>query len=303
MPDRRTFTVHETAQRLDRYLVDCLDISRAQLHKLILSGMVTVNGARAKGGQKLSPGDVVSVRIPEPAPATLAAESIPVPVVYEDADVAVVDKPAGLTVHPAPGHPTGTLVNALLARLPDLARQTSTGSIRPGIVHRLDKDTSGLMVIAKNEHAEAALAQQVRSHSLTRAYTALVVGRLTPEHGIIDAPIGRHPQHRQKMAVVTTGREARTSYDVVRYLNGYTLVEVRPETGRTHQIRVHFSALGHPLLGDAVYGRPSPTLGRQFLHAHLLGFRLPGSDTYIELRSELPPELRAVLEALAEKAS
>jgi len=205
-----------------------------------------------------------------------------------------VDKPAGLTVHPTPGHTSHTLVNALLAHLPHLA---DIGDwLRPGIVHRLDKDTSGLMLVAKNSKAQANLIGQFKSHSVAKAYLALVRGRLTPETGIIEAAIGRDPRNRKKMAVVEGGREARTEYQVIKYIRDYTLVEVRPETGRTHQIRVHLGAIGFPVVGDKIYGVRSPFVPRQFLHASRLGFRLPSSGEYIEFKSELPADLERALE-------
>jgi 23S rRNA pseudouridine1911/1915/1917 synthase len=213
----------------------------------------------------------------------------------------VVDKPAGLLVHPAAGQYTGTLVNALLARCPDLGG--IDGSIRPGIVHRLDKDTSGLMVIAKNNAAQTSLSRQIKQRSITKGYLALVTGRLSPEHGAIEGPIGRHPNDRKRMAVVTGGREARTNYQVIKYLDGYTLLEAMPETGRTHQIRVHLSAIGHPVFGDPVYGKKSLLLGRQFLHAHRLGFRLPSSGEYVEFKSALPPELEGILGHISVEAT
>jgi 23S rRNA pseudouridine1911/1915/1917 synthase len=209
----------------------------------------------------------------------------------------VVDKPAGLTVHPAPGHPGHTLVNALLAHFPHLADVGD--ALRPGIVHRLDRDTSGLMLVAKNSKAQDNLAGQFKSHLVTKAYIALVRGRLTPENGVIEAAIGRHPRNRKKMAVVEGGREASTEYKVINYIGGYSLLEVRPKTGRTHQIRVHLSAIGFPVVGDKVYGVRSPFLSRQFLHASLLGFSLPSTGKYVEFKSELPADLEQALEDLA----
>jgi 23S rRNA pseudouridine1911/1915/1917 synthase len=187
-------------------------------------------------------------------------------------------------------------VNAILARCPDLGE--INGSIRPGIVHRLDKDTSGLMMVAKNEAAQRSLSRQIKLRSIKKGYLALVLGHLTPEHGAIDAPIGRHPRDRKKMAVVSGGREARTEYRVIKYFDDYTLVEAMPETGRTHQIRVHFAAIGHPIFGDHIYGKRSPLLGRQFLHAHRLGFKLPSSGEFVEFGAELPPDLEKVLKQL-----
>jgi len=217
-------------------------------------------------------------------------------VIFEDRDLIVVDKPAGLTVHPAPGHPDKTLVNAILALCPDL--EGIGNAVRPGIVHRLDKDTSGLIVVAKNEKAHTCLAGQFKERRVVKSYKALVHGRLEPPEAVVDAPIGRHPVHRKRMAVVTTGRAAITRYRVVLYLPGYSLVEVSPSTGRTHQIRVHLAALGHPLAGDSTYGKRHPRLDRHFLHAHYLEFRLPSTGESMELSSVLPGDLQGFLDEL-----
>jgi len=208
----------------------------------------------------------------------------------------VIDKPAGLTVHPAPGHPSHTLVNAVLAHCPSLA--TSNELMRPGIVHRLDKDTSGLIVIVKNNFAREYLAAQFKNRTVTKGYLVLVRGRLSPEQGVIEAPIGRDPRSRRKMAIVKTGKEASTQYQVRKYLDNYTLVEVAPLTGRTHQIRVHLSAIGCPVVGDPVYGIKSAHLNRQFIHAYRLGFRLPSTEQYQEFTSPLPIDLEQALEYL-----
>ncbi len=297
MDKKYELTVDSPGSRLDTYVAEQCQISRAYAQKLIDDGQVTINGQHAKASHRLDAGDRVVATIPPPSPISLTAEDIPLKVVYEDSDTIVVDKPAGLLVHPAAGQYTGTLVNALLARCPDLG--VIDGSVRPGIVHRLDKDTSGLMVVAKNNASQASLSRQIKQRSITKGYLALVTGHLAPEQGAIEAPIGRHPHNRKRMAVVTGGREARTRYQVIKYLNGYTLLEVMPETGRTHQIRVHFSAIGHPVFGDPVYGKKSPLLERQFLHAHRLGFKLPSSGEYVEFRSELPPELDNALQRIS----
>ena len=296
MNRRLEFTAPGSGERLDKYIAEQCQISRSYARKLIDEGQVAVNGHAAKASQKLSAGDNIIVSVPIPSPISLTAENIPLKVIYEDKDLIVVDKPAGLLVHPAASQQTGTLVNAILARCPDLGE--INGSIRPGIVHRLDKDTSGLMMVAKNDAAQRSLSRQIKQRSIKKGYLALVLGRLTPERGAIDAPVGRHPHDRKKMAVVSGGREARTEYRVLKYLDGYTLVEAMPETGRTHQIRVHFAAIGHPIFGDHIYGKRSATLGRQFLHAHRLGFRLPSSGELVEFKSELPQDLQEVLSHL-----
>jgi len=239
--------------------------------------------------------DTVTVELPPLATHPLP-ELIPLAVIYEDTDILIIDKPAGLTTHPAPGHASHTLVNAVLAHCPGLAM--SSDLMRPGIVHRLDKDTSGLIVIAKNDFAREYLVAQFKGRAVTKGYLVLVKGRLSPEQAIIEAPIGRDPHSRRRMAVVETGKEATTQYRVRKYLDDYTLVEVTPVTGRTHQIRVHLSAIGYPVVGDPVYGVRSAYLKRQFVHAYRLGFRLPSTNEYREFTSPLPVDLERALEYL-----
>ncbi len=292
--------VENPGARLDTYVAEHCVISRSYAQKLIGEGQVTVEGHHAKASQRLNAGDRVVAILPTPSPISLIPEAIALNVIYEDDDLAVVDKPAGLVVHPTVSQRTGTLVNALLARFPDLGG--IKGSLRPGIVHRLDKDTSGLIVVAKNDAAQASLSLQMKQRTVAKGYVALVSGHLSPERGAIEAPIGRHPKDRKRMAVVSGGKEARTQYRVIEYLDSYTLLEAMPETGRTHQIRVHFSAIGHPIFGDPVYGKKSPLLHRQFLHACRLGFRLPSSGEFVEFRSELPAELNEVLGHFTRKA-
>ena len=284
--------------RLDRFIADnCPELTRTHAQKLIADGFITVNGREAKPSLRLDSGDKVDIIVPPTPPSPLTPEPIPLNVIYEDEDLLVVDKPPGLTVHPAPGHPDHTLVNALLSYVPHLAQISD--SLRPGIVHRLDKDTSGLMIVAKNKAAQMNLIEQFRTRSIVKGYLALVRGRLTPEEGIIDAAIGRDASNRKRMAVVKEGRPARTQYRVVKYMNDYTLLEVMPETGRTHQIRVHLAAIGCPVVGDAVYGVKSPHLSRQFLHACRLGFRLPSNGEYVEFKSELPEDLEKALKEIS----
>jgi 23S rRNA pseudouridine1911/1915/1917 synthase len=285
----------EQDERLDKYVCQKLpELSRTRVQKLIADGHITVNGQAAKPGLRLNIGDKLKVTIPPTPPSRLVPEAMPLNILYEDDDLLVVDKPAGLTVHPAPGHPSHTLVNALLSHFPHLA--DISDSLRPGIVHRLDKDTSGVMLVAKNNAAQADLAEQFKTHSVSKAYLVLVKGKLTPENGIIEAAIGRDPRDRKRMAVVAGGREARTEYKVIKYIGDYTLLEVMPETGRTHQIRVHLAAIGFPVVGDKVYGVKSPYLSRQFMHACRLGFSLPSTGEYVEFKSELPPDLERALE-------
>lgn len=284
--------------RLDKYVCQQLpELSRTRVQKLIAEGYITVNGQTAKPGLKLNIGDKLKVVIPPTPPSRLVPEDMPLDILYEDDDLLVVDKPAGLAVHPAPGHTSHTLVNALLAHFLHLA--DISDSLRPGIVHRLDKDTSGVMLVAKNSRAQIHLAEQFKSRSVSKSYMVLVKGRLTPENGIIEAAIGRDPRNRKKMAVVARGREARTEYQVIKYIGDYTLLEVRPQTGRTHQIRVHLAAIGFPVVGDKVYGVKSPYLDRQFVHACRLGFKLPSTGEYVEFKSELPSDLEQALKDIA----
>jgi 23S rRNA pseudouridine1911/1915/1917 synthase len=260
--------------------------------------MVTVNGTAARPAYKVLPGDRITVTIPPPPLSKLTPEDIPLKILYEDHDLIVIDKPAGLTVHPAPGHPEHTLANALLSHLPMVP--DSGDWQRPGIVHRLDKDTSGLIIVAKTSQAHHNLTEQFKARTVKKVYLTLVRGKLTPEQGTIDAPVGRDRSHREKMAVTDAshGREARTRYKVIRYLGNYSYLEAMPETGRTHQIRVHLAAIGYPVIGDRVYGVKSPLLDRQFLHAHRIKFRLPSSGTEVEFNSELPPDLTGVMQTM-----
>ena len=294
----RSFVAERDGDRLDRFLDDrCEDLSRSRLQRLIAEGMVTLEGRPTKAGVRLRKGQSVEVTVPEPVESHLEPQDIPLSVIYQDEDLAVVDKPAGLVVHPAPGHPDGTLVNALLALCPDL--QGIGGTVRPGIVHRLDKDTSGLMVVAKNERAHKHLSAQLKARKFKKLYKALVCGHLASSPATIEADIGRDPGNRKRMAVVDGGKAATTHYEVIGYYEAHTLVEVRLETGRTHQIRVHFAAIGNPIAGDETYGVKAQGLPRQFLHASMLGFRLPSDDSWVEFNSELPEDLDSYLRGIA----
>lgn len=295
--DRRELTASHAAERLDLFLAgEVPELTRSQIKRLVEGGFVVVNRRPCRPSQPVRPGDRVELTVPPPQAVSLEPEDIPLKIVYQDEHLLVVDKPAGLTVHPAPGHPGGTLVNALLALVPDL--KGIGGELRPGIVHRLDKDTSGLLVVAKTHQAHLSLSQQIKDRRVKKGYLTLVTGRLKEQKGVIDAPIGRSPRDRKKMAVVEGGRAARTRYRVVRAVGEHSLVEALLETGRTHQIRVHFASIGHPLVGDRVYGKGSPLLTRQFLHAHLLGFAHPATDEWMEFTSPLPPDLQAALDMI-----
>ena len=291
------FRVGRDAARLDQFLAGKdTRLTRSRLHALISEGYVTLNGSVVKPSHKVRPGDTVRLTVPPPRQLDLAAEAIPLEIIYQDTDVIVLNKPAGLSVHPGPGHPAGTLVNALLALCPDM--EGVGGAVRPGIVHRLDKDTSGLMVAAKNEMAHHRLSEQLKARHVTKGYLALAAGELAVTEGVIDAPIARDPRHRKRMAVVEGGKPARTSYRALEVLAGATFLELYLESGRTHQIRVHLAHLGHPLVGDPVYGKRSPLIGRQSLHAHHLGFAHPAGGEFLEFRRPLPEDMAAILEGL-----
>jgi len=293
----------EGGGRLDRFVAaQRPELSRTTVQRLIDDGFVTLNGSICKASDKVEPGDVIVVRIPPPVTTELIAEDIPLSIVYEDNDLVVIDKPAGLVVHPAAGHDSGTLVNALLGHLPDLGSTGGIGGeVRPGIVHRLDKDTSGLIVVAKNDRALQFLQEQFKSRTIKKMYLALVDGLVTPPEGIIDAPIGRSKHDRKKMAVTHAGRSARTRYRVIQVYHNpdLSLVEAYPETGRTHQIRVHLAWLKHPLVGDEVYGRQHPRVPceRHFLHAASLTLTLPNGEVRT-FTAPLPPDLQRVLDQL-----
>lgn len=297
-----TLVVDSDARRLDRFVADRVpDLSRSRLHRLIAQGNVTVDGVETKPATKLRGGQRVAITIPDPVESRLKPQDIALDVVHQDRDILVIDKPAGLSVHPGPGHPDETLANGVLAMCPDL--QGIGGTLRPGIVHRLDKDTSGLIVVAKNELAQSMLSEQVRARGFTKGYLALTRGLLSQPEAVIDAAIGRDRSNRKRMAIVSGGRESVTRYRVERYYKANSLVDVRPTTGRTHQVRVHFASIGHPLVGDSLYGKRHPGLERHFLHAHVLGFLLPSTGEYTEFASPLPAELQEFLDRLRPPAS
>jgi len=296
--DTHTFTPHRPGERLDKTLADLLPhLSRAHIQRLIKKGEATVNGAAVrKPSTRLEGGETITIHIPPAEPQTLLAERIPLDILYQDEEVIVVNKPAGMVVHPAAGHSSGTLVNALLAHVPKLA--LVGGTRRPGIVHRLDKDTSGLIVVALTEATRLALKAQFQERSVRKSYLALTEGVVSPPQGVIDAPIGRSKHRRKRMAVMPDGRQAQTGYRTLETFDAHTLVEARPRTGRTHQIRVHFAFLGYPLAGDQTYGgrrKPTVPLKRQFLHAHQLTFTLPSSGRKLTLTAPLPNDLKHVL--------
>ena len=275
-------------------------LSRSAVQALIQDGRVLCNGAPVQKSTKLPVQSVLTVEIPPARPLEVVAQNIPLDIVYEDSDLLVVNKPKGMVVHPAAGNEDGTLVNALLYHCGD-SLSGINGVIRPGIVHRIDKDTSGLLIVSKNDAAHRSLAEQIKAHSFTREYRAVVYGRIKAD-GTVDAPIARHPQERKRMAVVRSpaAREAVTHYFVVRHFTGFTQLRLRLETGRTHQIRVHMAYIGHPVAGDPVYGpkKVITSLGGQCLHAGLIGFVHPRTGRYMEFEAPLPPYFTDFLKTL-----
>ncbi|NLK08293.1 MAG: RluA family pseudouridine synthase [Firmicutes bacterium] len=293
---------HWAGGRLDHFITNEIsEYSRSFLRRLLDQGLITVNGHSVKAGYKLRTGESVHIIIPPTKGLSVEPEDILLDVVYEDADIIVVNKPAGMVVHPAFGNPGGTLVNALKAHTSDLS--DIGGAHRPGIIHRLDKDTSGVMVTAKNNYAHMAIAQQIKERQAERWYLALVFGNIVRNEGTVDAPIARHPVNRKKMAVCEGGRNARTHYYVRERFGDYTLVECRLETGRTHQIRVHLSYIRHPLVGDLVYGpkRNKLNLKRQALHAYRLGLYHPRQQKFVEFEAPLPQDINNALKMLEKR--
>jgi 23S rRNA pseudouridine1911/1915/1917 synthase len=299
---RAVVSPQEAGARLDVFLAEHASLSRSAAATRIRSGQVQVNGSEAKPSLRLGVGDLVIGEIVRTPALSAQPEAIPLDIVYQDSDLAIIDKPAGLVVHPAAGHRSGTLANALMAHFPAAAAVGSAD--RPGIVHRLDKDTSGLMVVALNDDARKHLQLQIASRAAGRHYRALATGIIRPSQGHIDAPIGRDPEHRKRMWVYGIGqRPARTDYHVIEELPGFTYLEARLDTGRTHQIRVHFAALGHPLAGDILYhGDRLPGLTRQFLHAGELHLRSPTTNLPLEFHSPLPAELANTLALLRSRS-
>ena len=287
-------TPDQDGERLDVFAAALAGITRSRAGALIRQGSVVVDGAaQAKAGFRLKPGMAVQVALPPAAPVALQAEDIALDILYQDDDLAVVFKPSGMVVHPAAGNETGTLVNALLTHLDNLSG--IGGEIRPGIVHRIDKDTSGLLLVAKNDFAHVALSGQIKAHTVKRAYRAIVIGGFKEHEGTVEGPIGRHPTDRKRMAIVPGGRDATTHWTALEPLRGATLIEARLTTGRTHQIRVHMASIGHPVLGDPVYGpkkSPCPVQGGQLLHAFRLGFVHPRTGE--EMLFEADPEPRFI---------
>lgn len=304
MPTREllfTASQEDTGKRLDAWLAAQpeLSLTRSAVQQLLEQGQITKNGKAAKKNDKLQPGDAVAVTVPKPQPLDVLPQDIPLEIVFEDDELLVVNKPKGMVVHPAPGHPDGTLVNALLwhcaGRLSGI-----NGVIRPGIVHRIDRDTSGLLIVAKTDRAHLGLAEQIAVHSFTREYEAVVCGRFKEESGTVHAPIGRDPRDRQKMCVIATNsKDAVTHYTVLTQYEKYAHIRCKLETGRTHQIRVHMKHIGHPVYGDAVYGKAEKGIAGQCLHAKKIGFIHPVTGAYLEFDSPLPEYFTEILRKLS----
>ena len=299
-----TFRAVQDGERIDRYLSGCLeDLSRSYIQKLVKDGNIRVDGRIVKANYKLSAGEEIRVLVPEPEVPDIRPENIPLDILYEDDDILVVNKPKGTVVHPAPGHYEHTLVNAVMYHCGDQLSGIN-GVMRPGIVHRIDMDTTGSLLICKNDQAHRILAEQLKEHSITRRYHAIVHGNLKDDHGTVDAPIGRHPTDRKKMSTkAPNARSAVTHYSVLERFGDYTYIECELETGRTHQIRVHMSSIGHPILGDPVYGpaRCPYKLQGQTLHAKILGITHPSTGTYMEFDAPLPEYFVKLLDVLRKK--
>lgn len=296
-----TRTADQAGERADAFLARTVEeLTRSAAQRLLEEGSVTLNGKTLKKNYKTTPGDVLEVVLPDPEPVDVVPQNIPLDVVYEDNDVIVINKPVGMVVHPAPGHPDGTLVNALMYHCGD-SLSGINGELRPGIVHRIDRDTSGLIIAAKNDKAHLALAEQLQDHSLARVYEAIAVGGFREDSGTVTAPIGRHPVDRKRMAIdPRNGRHAVTHWTVLERFSGYTHIQCKLETGRTHQIRVHMASIGHPLLGDIVYGnkKPYPGLAGQCLHARKLKFIHPSTGKLVEVECPLPDWFETALKKL-----
>lgn len=289
--------IKDSGNRLDKTLADLTTLSRSQANEEIKKGTVLVNGKAAKAKYAVKVGDVITYEIPEDETLDYEAEDIPLDIIYEDEDVAVINKPQGMVVHPSAGHTSGTLVNALMYHIKDLS--TINGVVRPGIVHRIDKDTSGLLMIAKNDISHKALAEELKDKKSLRKYLAIVHGNLPNDRGMIEAPIGRSEKDRKKQAVTAKGKEALTRFQVLERFGNYTLVELTLETGRTHQIRVHMAYIGHPVAGDPLYGPRKTLKGQgQFLHARTLGFTHPRTGEVMTFTAEAPAIFQERLEEL-----
>jgi 23S rRNA pseudouridine1911/1915/1917 synthase len=291
----RNVKADNKGERLDKFLASTQsDLSRAQIYNMILAGLVKIDEHNVKPAYKIKGNEIIVLDVSYPTSEDLISEDMNLNIIYEDDDLVIIDKPSGIVVHPGVGHRTGTLVNGLISRMPYIWNVGEKK--RPGIIHRLDKDTSGLIIVAKNPITHENISMQIKDKTVLKKYTALVSGNVNPSEGIIKSNIGRDPSNRKRMAVVGNGKYAESHYNVLENLNDYSLLDIQIKTGRTHQIRVHMSSIGHPIVGDIVYGGGETTINRHFLHASKIGFNLPSTGAYTEFKSEIPENLSGLLE-------
>ncbi|MQF98621.1 MAG: RluA family pseudouridine synthase [SAR202 cluster bacterium] len=295
MGEIRHIRANVVGERLDRFLASTqTDLTRAQIYNMILSGLIKIDEHNVKPAYRIKGDEIIVLYISYPTADDLISEEMDLNVIYEDMDLLVIDKPSGIVVHPGPGHKSGTLANGLIARMPTIGEVGER--IRPGIIHRLDKDTSGLIVVAKNAISHEHISKQIKNRTVLKMYIAMLSGHPNPSEGIIKSHVGRDPSHRKRMAVVDNGRYAESHFRVLEKLNGYSLASIEIKTGRTHQIRVHMSSIGHPIVGDTIYGGERSTINRQFLHASKIGFKLPSTGVYTEFESKMPEDLLDLLQ-------
>ncbi len=301
MGEIRHIRANAVGERLDRFLASTqTDLTRAQIYNLILAGLIKIDEHNVKPAYRIKGDEIIVLDIAYPTSDDLISEEMDLNVIYEDQDLLIIDKPSGIVVHPGPGHKSGTLANGLIARMPTIGEVGE--KIRPGIIHRLDKDTSGLIVVAKNVISHENISKQIKNRTVLKIYTAMLSGNPNPSEGIIKSHVGRDPSHRKRMAVVENGRYAESHFRVLENLNGYSLAAIEIKTGRTHQIRVHMSSIGHPIVGDTVYGGERISINRQFLHASKIGFKLPSTGVYTEFESNMPEDLLDLLQNIRNNA-
>ena len=295
MGEIRHVRANAVGERLDKFLASTqTDLTRAQIYNMILAGLIKIDEHNVKPAYRIKGDEIIVLDVSYPTADDLISEEMTLNIKYEDDDFLIIDKPAGIVVHPGPGHKSGTLANGLISRMPTIGQVGE--KIRPGIIHRLDKDTSGLIIVAKNLIAHENISKQIKNRTVLKIYTAMVSGNPNPAEGIIKSDIGRDPFHRKRMAVVESGKYAESHFRVLENLKGYSLATIEIRTGRTHQIRVHMSSIGHPIVGDTLYGGERSIINRQFLHASRIGFKLPSTGTYTEFESEIPRDLFELLQ-------
>jgi 23S rRNA pseudouridine1911/1915/1917 synthase len=297
----RHIRANAVGERLDRFLASTqADLTRAQIYNLILAGLIKIDEHNVKPAYRIKGDEMIVLDIDYPTSEDLISEEMDLNVIYEDQDLLIIDKPSGRVVHPGPGHKSGTFANGLIAMMPTIGEVGE--KIRPGIIHRLDKDTSGLIVVAKNVISHENISKQIKNRTVLKIYTAMLSGNPNPSEGIIKSHVGRDPSHRKRMAVVENGRYAESHFRVLENLNGYSLAAIEIKTGRTHQIRVHMSSIGHPIVGDTIYGGERSSINRQFLHASKIGFNLPSTGVYTEFESKMPEDLLDLLQNIRNNA-